>query len=106
MPGMTTAEHQRAKLETRSVRNAMARRRLRAHRHAKEWCATCQATVTPWRTVTGALRYTVRVRGFAAATAPTLEMAVEELQAAVDDFKRAGARKGPTGAKLEGHGGE
>lgn len=105
MPGLTTAEHQRARAETRTVRNAMARRRLRAHRYAKEWCEAYKATITPWRTVTGALRYTVRIPGFASTTQPTLEMAVAELQAVRGDFQRAGATHGPTGAKLEALGG-
>jgi hypothetical protein len=98
---LTTAEHRQVQAETRAVRNAMARHRLRAHRHARQWCAFFGATVTPWRTVTGALRYTVKVAGFAAVTEPTLAWAVARLDDTIARFCESPARTSNTGRKLD-----
>lgn len=86
--------------ETRVARNAFARQRLRDHRQARAWCDALGATVTPFRTTTGALRYLVKVPGFAHACSPTLALAVRELDAVLADWHAAGARTGPTGARL------
>ena len=100
MPGLTAAEHRTVQRETRALRNALARKRLRAHAEAESWCAALGADVQRDE-YHGGLLWRVRIRAFQPAYARCLADAVADLDFKLVGWWRAGIRHGSTGAKLE-----
>lgn len=99
MPGLTTAEHQRARREARTFRNAWARRWLKTHAEAVAWCAALGATPRTAE-ANGRLWYIVTVTGFSHCPGygRTLPEAVEALDANIANFCDHDCTKGPGGA--------
>lgn len=102
MPGMTTAEHQRALRETKARRNSGQRYGRALHTNlsrARQWVAAMDARVETMVTPTGPL-FTVHVAGFHSQTAWRLADAVDVLDAHIADWCDSPATHGPTGARL------
>jgi hypothetical protein len=98
---LPTAVHQAVRRETKRVRNALARRRRRAHADALAWCDALGATFAVGLVPNLGPLYTVRLPGFHPSTARTLADAVAHLDRTVAAWCAGPATHGPTGATLD-----